>query len=115
MNYFFFVCFRYTLRNAEYRLCLEKNLGIHEEGNGSPKSEAFNFGVQDLLLDSVRRVQIAGESEVSSIREETVENLSADFSVEDLGKITPEVQSYIRHLRSRLSATKKVLYFLHYL
>lgn len=99
----------YTLRNAEYRLCLEKNLGIHEEGSGSHKSEAFNFGVQDLLLDSVRRVQIAGESEVSSIREETVENLSADFSIEDLGEITPEVQSYIRHLRSRLSATKNEL------
>ncbi|KMT18765.1 hypothetical protein BVRB_2g028840 isoform B [Beta vulgaris subsp. vulgaris] len=55
----------YTLRNAQYRLCLEKNLHILKNLM-SHKSEAFNLGVQELLLDSVRRVQISGEREVSS-------------------------------------------------
>ncbi|KMT01101.1 hypothetical protein BVRB_9g223560 [Beta vulgaris subsp. vulgaris] len=100
----------YTLRNAEYRLCLEKNLDIHEEFNESHKSEAFNLGVQELLLDSVRRVHISGESEVSSRGgEEMAETASEDFGADNLGEMTPEVQSYVRHLRSRLSATKKEL------
>lgn len=98
----------YTLRNAEYRLCLEKNLDIHEEFNESHKSEAFNLGVQELLLDSVRRVHISGE--VSSRGgEEMAETASEDFGADNLGEMTPEVQSYVRHLRSRLSATKKEL------
>ncbi|XP_021753438.1 uncharacterized protein LOC110718830 [Chenopodium quinoa] len=99
----------YTLRNAEYRLCLEKNLDIHDENNESQISEALNLGLQELLLDSVRRVQVADESVVSSSGEEIAENPSEDFSSEDIGEITPEIQSYIRHLRSRLSATKKEL------
>lgn len=99
----------YTLRNAEYRLCLEKNLGIHGDYNDPQKREALNLGVQELLLDSVRRVQIADGSKVSSISEETAENSCEEFSDEDLGVMTPEVQSYLRHLRSRLSSTKKEL------
>ncbi|XP_021738773.1 uncharacterized protein LOC110705224 [Chenopodium quinoa] len=99
----------YTLRNAEYRLCLEKNLDIHDENNESQISEALNLGLQELLLDSVRRVQVADESVVSSSGEEIAENPSEDLSSEDIGEITPEIQSYIRHLRSRLSATKKEL------
>lgn len=98
----------YTLRNAEYRLCLEKNLDIHEDIENH-NSEAYNLGVQELLLDSVRRVQIACESAVSSSGDGIVENPPEDFNNEELGEMTPEIQSYIRHLRSRLSATKKEL------
>ncbi|KAL2940654.1 50S ribosomal protein L1 [Bienertia sinuspersici] len=99
----------YTLRNAEYRLCLEKNLGIHEDYRESQKSEALNFGVQELLLDSVRRIQISGGNAVSSRGEEIAESQSEDFSNQELGEMTPEIQSYIRHLRSHLLATKKEL------
>lgn len=69
--------------------------------------------MQELLFDSVRRIQIASESAVSSTGEEVSENLFEDSCNEDLGEMTPEIHSYIRHLRSRLSATKKVLHFLH--
>jgi len=100
---------RYTLRNAEYRLCLEKNLDIHGDNNDTHKREALNLGVQELLLDSVRRVQITGENEVSSNGEETAENSCEEFDDEDLGGMAPEVQSYIRQLRSRLSSTRKVI------
>lgn len=74
----------------------------------------MNRGVQELLLDSVRRVQIVGESTVSSRGEEIAENSFEDFSSQDLGELTPEIRSYIRHLRSRLSATKKVSYLSHW-
>ncbi|KAJ8450965.1 hypothetical protein Cgig2_032590 [Carnegiea gigantea] len=99
----------YTLRNAEYRLCLEKNLDIHGNNNDTHKREALNLGVQELLLDSVRRVQITGESEASSSGEEAAENSCEELNDEDLEGMAPEVQSYIRHLRSRLSSTKKEL------
>lgn len=99
----------YTLRNAEYRLCLERSLDIHDDNNESQTREAFNLGVQEMLLDSVRRVPIAGEGEVSSRGEETAENPSEEVNVEDLGEMTPEVQSYIRHIQSRLSSAKKEL------
>lgn len=99
----------YTLRNAEYRLCLEKNLDIHGDNNDTHKREALNLGVQELLLDSVRRVQITGENQASSSGEEAAENSCEELNDEDLEGMAPEVQSYIRHLRSRLSSTKKEL------
>ncbi|KAH9602227.1 hypothetical protein KSS87_021098 [Heliosperma pusillum] len=99
----------YTLQNAEYRLCLERNLDIHEDNNDSHKSESFNLGLQDMLLDSVRRVQYSGESEVSAGAQEIGDNVSEDFNVENLKELSPEVQSYILQLRSRLSSTKKEL------
>ncbi|XP_074286252.1 uncharacterized protein LOC141611574 [Silene latifolia] len=99
----------YTLQNAEYRLCLERNLDIHEDNNESHKSESFNLGLQEMLLDSVRSVQYSGESEVSAGTQEIADNISEDFNVENLKELTPEVQSYILQLRSRLSSTKKEL------
>ncbi|KAL9238291.1 hypothetical protein vseg_012732 [Gypsophila vaccaria] len=99
----------YTLRNAEYRLCLERTLDIHEDVKDSPKSEAFNLGLQEMLLDSVRRVQVSSESNISTTTQETTDNVSEDVNVEDFGEMAPEVQSYIHHLRSRLSSTKKEL------
>nr|GEU36503.1 hypothetical protein [Tanacetum cinerariifolium] len=72
----------YTLRNAEYRLCLERNFDTDEE-NRPPG--------QDELPKSEKPNANASE-------------------IPDLGQMTPEVQQYILKLQSRLFSVKKELH-----
>ncbi|GAB4852840.1 hypothetical protein Ancab_017036 [Ancistrocladus abbreviatus] len=100
----------YTLQNAEYRLCLERNLDIHEENIEHHKPEAFELNMQEMLLDGVRKIQIHSESEDSSRTEEISEGSSEELHIQGLGKMTPEAESYILHLKSTLSSIKKELH-----
>lgn len=88
---------RYTLRNAEYRLCLERNLDIYEGGTETLKAEDSKPEGPTILLDDQRRVKLSRKDEKSE-----------NIGVEGLGEITPAAQQYILNLQSRLSSVKKV-------
>ncbi|KAF5951811.1 hypothetical protein HYC85_009755 [Camellia sinensis] len=54
----------YTLRNAEYRLCLERNLDIDEGSIEIIKTEDSKFEAPRMLLDYERRVNLARKDEM---------------------------------------------------
>lgn len=98
----------YTLRNAEYRLCLERNLDTHEQSFENRTEDHSQSGFPEILLDSARKINFSGKTAVSSkyekVREETIEDIKR------LGKLSHEAQEYIVHLQSRLSSAKKELH-----
>lgn len=107
-NWYFFFCCRYTLRNAEYRLCLEKNLDMHDENNEKQTPEISRLDLQGLLLDSASIIEFSGEHESPSKFEKFTEDLSENIDIQGLGEISPEAQQYILHLQSHISSVKKV-------
>ncbi|XP_030553136.1 uncharacterized protein LOC115757160 [Rhodamnia argentea] len=98
----------YTLRNAEYRLCLERNRDTHEQSFENRTEDRSQSGLPEILLDSARKINFSGKTAVSpkyeKVREETVEDIKR------LGKLSREAQEYIVHLQSRLSSAKKELH-----
>ncbi|GKV43217.1 hypothetical protein SLEP1_g50534 [Rubroshorea leprosula] len=100
----------YTLRNAEYRLCLERNLGIRELDFGNQSLENSNFDLQEILLESTKINESPEENKLTSEYENITEDPSEDINVQGLGEMSPEAQRYILHLQSRLSLVKKELH-----
>ncbi|KAL4588651.1 hypothetical protein LXL04_001543 [Taraxacum kok-saghyz] len=86
----------YTLRNAEYRLCLERNFDTDEETSTDKQTTEDS---SKLLHNNI--TTNTHESDKSS------ENPS-EFP--DLGQMTPELQQYIHKLQSRLFSVKKELH-----
>ncbi|XAR52887.1 Aspartate kinase [Bertholletia excelsa] len=99
----------YTLRNAEYRLCLERNLDMHEGSTERVKSEDSKFEAPGALLDYKRRTKLSKKEEIVK-SESTNDNKSETIGFESLGEISPEAQQYILSLQSRLSSVKKELH-----
>ncbi|KAB1208471.1 hypothetical protein CJ030_MR7G022671 [Morella rubra] len=99
----------YTLRNAEYRLCLERNLDMHEGNTETQISENSKFNIQGLLLDSASVIKLSGEHEFSSQCEKCTDHSSENIDIQGLGEMSPEAQQYVLHLQSRLSSAKKEL------
>lgn len=95
---------RYTLRNAEYRLCLERNLDIHEEDTDRQKLEDSKLEDQVLLLDNNDIIKIWTHDEVHDSTN-TNENIT---DISDLGETSPQVKELISKLQSSLSSVKKV-------
>ncbi|KAM7252126.1 hypothetical protein ACFE04_024009 [Oxalis oulophora] len=93
----------YTLRNAECRLCLERNLGIHEEDLENQTSKSSKFGFQGI--ESARKNAFFDENELSKTEESSV-----NWGLEGLGKMSPEAQQYILSLQSQLSSAKRDLH-----
>ncbi|XP_038970375.1 uncharacterized protein LOC103700821 isoform X2 [Phoenix dactylifera] len=101
----------YTLRNAEYRLCLERNLDMYDERTEKRKIEIvevdshekiadrtttmFNFSLENNLLPNLDKNEEQPKCE--------------NMGVEGLGEMTPEAQEYILYLQSRLNSVKKEL------
>lgn len=98
----------YTLRNAEYRLCLERNLNIYEGNTEKQRPEISKSDELEILLDSVD-VNKSGKHELSSKSEENTENPSEGLGIQGLGEMTAEAQQYILHLQTQLSFVKKEL------
>lgn len=98
----------YTLRNAEYRLSLEKNFDMYERNSETIKTTDSELEACKRLLDCERRNKLSGEHELPE-SESTVDSSSETFGVQDLGDITPEAQQYIFDLKSRLSSVRKEL------
>ncbi|KAF7811048.1 seed maturation protein PM23 [Senna tora] len=99
----------YTLRNAEFRLCLEKNLDMHERDLENTKAENTELDVPGLLLDSVNVIDLCGRNNLSSEAEKLHEETSGNIDIQNLGEMSAEVQQYIYNLQSRLSSIKKEL------
>ncbi|KAH9695261.1 hypothetical protein WN943_024301 [Citrus x changshan-huyou] len=99
----------YTLRNAEYRLCLERNLDVHEGDGENQTSECSQTDLHGMLLNRENIDEFSGKNELSSEFQQNVDDLNGDIGVEGLGEMTPEVQQYILNLQSRLSSIKKEL------
>ncbi|XP_031132197.1 uncharacterized protein LOC116033587 [Ipomoea triloba] len=92
----------YTLRNAEYRLCLERNLEIYDN---KQKPEDFKSEGEDMQLirnefENIPRQQSLPMSEKKS---------DSKFDIPDFGKMSPEAQQYIWSLQTRLASIKKEL------
>lgn len=99
----------YTLRNAEYRLCLERNLDIHEGDCENQTSECTQTDLHGMSLNRENINEFSGKNELSSEFQQNVDDLNGDIGVEGLGEMSPEVQQYILNLQSRLSSIKKEL------
>ncbi|XVF45024.1 hypothetical protein PTKIN_Ptkin02bG0172600 [Pterospermum kingtungense] len=98
----------YTLRNAEYRLCLERNIGC--EGDlENQTSEKSNFDLQEMLLDGTKINEFLEKNDLSSESEKTTEDQFEDIDVQGLGEMPLETRTYILHLLSRLTSVKKEL------
>ena len=98
---------RYTLRNAEYRLCLERNLDIHEGSNEVIKTEDSKLEERRMLLDIETAVEQSIKDEMPK-SEHIGDNISESIAIEGLGEITSEAQQYILNLQSHLSSIKEV-------
>nr|VDD28832.1 unnamed protein product [Brassica oleracea] len=90
----------YTLRNAEYRLFLEKNLDMDDE---DLESHTIVKGT-DTEPDDV-----CVENNGSSTMDGKTQSLSEMIDKEGLGRVSSEAQEYIFRLQSQLSSVKKEL------
>ncbi|KAI5080609.1 hypothetical protein GOP47_0003792 [Adiantum capillus-veneris] len=107
----------YTLRNAEYRLCLQKSLefsGDDEVGGGDRGLADFQAGQEDVkgMLEAILR-----DREGDSFAEKTLEDLLGDHpgleAVKDtsqfLDSLGDDARLYIQHLQQKLAAVTKEL------
>ncbi|KAJ9159460.1 hypothetical protein P3X46_024967 [Hevea brasiliensis] len=97
----------YTLRNAEYRLCLERNLYAHEGNIENQKPENSKHNLQGTEVDSAKANQYYGKNVKF---EKRTEDPSDNISIEGLGEMSSEARQYILDLQSRLSSVKKELH-----
>ncbi|KGN43870.1 uncharacterized protein LOC101218281 [Cucumis sativus] len=100
----------YTLRNAEYRLCLERNLDFDDGNNYNQMNDNCRIDLHEILLDGANSGNILDENESSSKCEELLDNSSDNINIQGIGEISPEVQQHIRHLQFQLSSIKKELH-----
>lgn len=108
---------RYTLHNAEYRLCLEKNIDIPEDHD--EKGETDALGIENNEIFSERTNTIFNSFEVKDVLDDhNKHNMHEhDESCEDMstkicGNLTPQAIEYIQQLQSKLNSVEKVLYFI---
>ncbi|XXG63879.1 hypothetical protein AAC387_Pa05g1972 [Persea americana] len=101
----------YTLRNAEYRLCLERNLDIHNDGHFEyQKLGSAKVDDHDTSLDSTTRIcNFEGGNELLPESERKKDLSSGNMGSQGLDELTPEAQEYILHLQSRLSSANDEL------
>lgn len=100
----------YTLRNAEYRLCLEKNLDAFEENLEKQRLESSESDEQGMLLESANVIKSSSKDQLSSRTEKIHVEPSENIEGQGVGDMSPEAQEYVRHLQSRLSSVEKELH-----
>lgn len=98
--------YRYTLRNAEYRLSLEKNLEIYVGDNNRSGTEDYRLEAEGTYLN---------EKGVSgNFDKETLPTSDGagemKYDIPDFGGLTPEARQHILKLHSHLSSVKKVYF-----
>ncbi|CAI9104328.1 OLC1v1002976C1 [Oldenlandia corymbosa var. corymbosa] len=95
----------YTLRNAEYRLCLEKNLEIFDKNFDKEDSQHSKIESEETLVSNSKTIVDSRPNRliVPETTSETVPELP------DFGEMTPETRQYIINLQSRLLSVKREL------
>lgn len=96
------------MRNAEYRLCLERNLDFDDGNNDKQTNDNCIFDLHEMMLDSANLANISDESESSSKCDESLDNPSDSINFQGIGETSPEVQQHILQLQFQLSSIKKV-------
>ncbi|ONK61662.1 uncharacterized protein A4U43_C08F32280 [Asparagus officinalis] len=101
----------YTLRNAEYRLCLERNLDVHEDSSKKQNAETVEDASHEITVDRTPTVFPFSEADRLLTTSGNSEEASAfkNIDIENLGEISPEAQKYILYLESRISSSQKEL------
>ncbi|WOL15433.1 hypothetical protein Cni_G24214 [Canna indica] len=100
----------YTLRSAEYRLCLERNLDIHEEHLDKGRKENVEDDSPEML--DYRSTTVSNSLEMKDFycNQESSGKVSGEnMDFNNLRELTPEVQKYICYLQSRLNSAEKEL------
>eukprot|EP00252_Welwitschia_mirabilis_P023425 TRINITY_DN6607_c0_g1_i1.p1 TRINITY_DN6607_c0_g1~~TRINITY_DN6607_c0_g1_i1.p1 ORF type:complete len:416 (-),score=72.76 TRINITY_DN6607_c0_g1_i1:252-1499(-) len=107
----------YTLRNAEYRLCLQRSLYISEDF--SPTKDRHDISAMNnpgSLMDQNNQNEFIDQN--SHFVEERQENFTNNTASENhvdielpegLGDLSPQAQEYIRSLQSQLFQASKEL------
>ncbi|GAB2218149.1 hypothetical protein Droror1_Dr00001367 [Drosera rotundifolia] len=102
----------YTLRNAEYRLCLERNFDIHGDNGecqNQENQEASELDMQHMIDDGDIKIQVP-RKEASLDAQKVIESSSEQLNNIDFGKLTPETKRYILDLQSKIASAKKEIY-----
>ncbi|TQE01288.1 hypothetical protein C1H46_013104 [Malus baccata] len=97
----------YTLRNAEYRLCLERNFDLCEDKLEKQTPENGKVDLQGMLLESANIIKFPGKDKFSSNAGEVTEDSLENIDIQGLGEVSPEAQQYILQLQAHLSSAKK--------
>lgn len=96
--------YRYTLRKAEYRLCLEKNLEIYGGNDDKQKLEDCKSEADGSLLNDYGMEGISGHDKLPMSKKIT----ESTPPLADFGEMNSETKQYILNLQSHLSSVKKV-------
>jgi len=101
---------RYTLRNAEYRLCFERNLDVCEDHYENEKPDSVEHANHEITVDRTPTVFEFSERDGLLPNLETGEEAPTleNMDIENVGELTPDAQKYILYLTSRLSSAQKV-------
>lgn len=100
----------YTLRSAEYRLYLERNLDIHDEHSEKGKKDPVEDDSPEMLFGSSPTISsAAGRNDAHCNHENNDETSHENAGIDILGELSPEVQEYICSLQSRLNSAEKEL------
>jgi len=99
----------YTLRNAEHRLFLEKNLDMHGDDLDSHTPENAEYDLKETFPDDSELGEMFDGDNVSSTKDSKTQSLSEMVDKEGLGRVSSEAQEYIFRLQSQLSSMKKEL------
>ncbi|BFG41973.1 hypothetical protein CerSpe_282470 [Prunus speciosa] len=100
----------YTLRNAEYRLCLERNFDMCDKKLEKQTSENSEVDLQGMLLESANIIKFPSKDEFSSKDGEVTEDSLENIDIQGLGEVSPEALQYILHLQANLSSVQKELH-----
>ncbi|BBH09658.1 hypothetical protein Prudu_022219 [Prunus dulcis] len=100
----------YTLRNAEYRLCLERNFDMCDTKLEKQTPENSEVDLQGMLLESANIIKFPSKDEFSSKDGEVTEDSLENIDIQGLGEVSPEALQYVLHLQAHLSSVKKELH-----
>lgn len=101
----------YTLRNAEYRLCLENSMGACEDDSDDCNLDAVERVIHEKSVDAISEVPESSVTDNLLPETEKSENTNVfkNIDAEKLGEISPEAEKYFLYLKSCLSSAQREL------
>ncbi|XP_073034390.1 uncharacterized protein [Primulina eburnea] len=96
----------YTLRNAEYKLFLERNVEIYGHVDKSHTEENSKLEIEETLLKSNGTSRTYRQERLPSFKKA----IEITSNIPDFGEMTHEAREYILKLHSHLSSVKKELH-----
>lgn len=116
----FILCYlcSYTLRNAEYRLCLQKSLETSDDEEANYQQDESSTNQEQHFKDDQEGNSgnmpkkengniFAGDC-VENSHERTISDEDDGETLESLGHMTEETRNYIQYLKTKLKSVTKV-------